>query len=156
MNNIREIVEKDLTHLKAVIDSNGLFPSELLDDMTNDFFTNEKTTDIWLTKEVDNIPIAVVYCAPERMTDGTFNLYLIAIIKNLQGKGIGAEMMTYIENLLHAKGKRILIVETSALPKFELTRKFYDELDYKREAVIREFYQEGEDKVVFWKKLIDK
>lgn len=86
-----------MTHLKAVIDSNGLFPSELLDDMTNDFFNNEKTTDIWLTKEVDNIPIAVVYCAPERMTYGTFNLYLIAIIKNLQGNGIGTEMMTYVK-----------------------------------------------------------
>lgn len=156
MTDIRKITNQDLKHLKAIIDSNGLFPSDLLDEMTNDFFSNEKTTDIWLTKEVENIPIAVVYCAPERMTDGTFNLYLIAISKNLQGKGIGAEMMTYVENLLREKGKRILIVETSALPEFELTREFYDKLDYKREAVIREFYQEGEDKVVFWKKLTDK
>jgi GNAT superfamily N-acetyltransferase len=139
-----------------VIESNGLFPSDLLDDMTKDFFSNEKTTDIWLTREVDNIPIAVIYCAPERMTDGTFNLYLIAISKNLQGKGIGADMMTYVENLLREKGNRILLVETSALPEFEMTRKFYEKLDYKREAVIREFYQKGEDKVVFWKKLTDK
>ena len=156
MTLIRAIKKQDLKQLKAVIDSNGLFPSDLLDDMTNDFLYNEKITDIWLTKEVDNIPIAIVYCAPERMTEGTFNLYLIAIHKNLQGKGIGAELMNYLENLLQEKGGRILIVETSSLPEFELTRKFYDKLFYKREAIIREFYQEGEDKVVFWKKLIDK
>jgi ribosomal protein S18 acetylase RimI-like enzyme len=156
MTDIREIVEKDLKYLKEVIESNGLFPSDLLDDMTKDFFSNEKTTDIWLTREVDNIPIAVIYCAPERMTDGTFNLYLIAISKNLQGNGIGTEMMTYVENLLKKKGNRILLVETSALPEFEMTRKFYEKLDFKREAVIREFYQKGEDKVVFWKKLTDK
>jgi GNAT superfamily N-acetyltransferase len=156
MADIRKITPQDLEHLRAVIDSNGLFPSDLLDDMTNDFFTNEKTTDIWLTKEVDNIPIAVVYFAPERMTDGTFNLYLIAVSKNFQGKGVGAEIMGHVENLLREKGNRILLVETSVLPEFELTRRFYDKLDYKREAVIREFYQKGEDKVVFWKKLIDK
>ncbi|MBK9103806.1 MAG: GNAT family N-acetyltransferase [Saprospiraceae bacterium] len=153
MPDIRKIEINDLEHLKSVIDSNGLFPSDLLDEMTNDYFSNEKTTDIWLTKEIDSIPAAVVYCAPERMTEGTFNLYLIAISKNLQGKGISSEMMAYLENFLRENGNRILLVETSSLPEFELTRKFYDELGYKREAVIREFYQEGEDKVVFWKKL---
>ena len=153
MADIRKLTINDLEHLKSVIDSNGLFPSDLLDEMTNDYFSNEKTTDIWLTKEIDSIPAAVVYCAPERMTEGTFNLYLIAISKNLQGKGIGSEMMAYIENFLRENGNRILLVETSSLPEYELTRKFYDELGYKREAVIREFYQEGEDKVVFWKKL---
>lgn len=156
MASIRRIQPQDLTQLKAVIDSNGLFPSDLLDDMTNDYFSNEETTDIWLTKEVDHVPIAVAYCAPERMTEGAFNLYLIAVDKNLQGKGIGAEIMTYVENLLLENGARILIVETSGLPEFELTRKFYDQLGYTREAVIREFYQEGEDKVVFWKKLTGK
>jgi ribosomal protein S18 acetylase RimI-like enzyme len=156
MASIRTIEEQDLIHLKAVIDSNGLFPSDLLDDMTNDYFSNEATTDIWLTKEIDNVPIAVAYCAPERMTEGAFNLYLIAVDKNLQGKGIGADIMTYVENLLLETGGRILIVETSGLPEFELTRKFYDKLGYTREAVIREFYQEGEDKVVFWKKLNNK
>jgi ribosomal protein S18 acetylase RimI-like enzyme len=153
MDSIREIKPNDLKRLKEVIDSTGLFPSELLDDMTNDFFTNQDTSDIWLTKEVDNIPVAVVYFAPERMTEGTFNLYLIAIDQKFQGKGIGSEMMRYVENLLREKGNRILIVETSSLPEFELTRKFYDNLGYAREAVIREFYQEGEDKIVFWKKL---
>ena len=153
MTQIRKITPQDLEHLKAVIDSNELFPSDLLDDMTTDFFTNENSKDIWLTKEVNNKPIVVVYCAPERMTEGTYNLYLIAISKNLQGKGIGSEMMTYVENLLKENGHRILLVETSGLPEYELTRKFYDKLGYKREAVIRDFYQKGEDKIVFWKKL---
>ncbi len=61
--------------------------------------------------------------------------------------------MAYVENLLREKGHRIILVETSGLPEFELTRKFYDQIGYQREAVIREFYSEGEDKVIFWKKL---
>ena len=41
MRDIREIERKDLKRLKEVIDSTGLFPSELLDEMTHDFFTNQ-------------------------------------------------------------------------------------------------------------------
>ncbi len=150
---MRPIKATDLKDLKAVIDSNELFPSELLDEMTAGFFNQSDTAEIWLTKEVHQKPIAVAYCAPERMTEGTYNLYLIAIHKDYQGQGLGSEIMMHVEHLLKNQGVRILIVETSSLPNFELTRKFYDKLGYNREAVIREFYQKGEDKIVFWKKL---
>jgi ribosomal protein S18 acetylase RimI-like enzyme len=102
------------------------------------------------------MPIAISYCAPERLTEGTYNLYLIAVHKNHQGNGIGAGMMSYIEALLKDNGERILLIETSGLQEFERTRTFYDKCGYNREALIGDFYREGEDKVVFWKKLTDK
>lgn len=139
--------------MKAVIDSTEMFPSELLDEMLSDYLTNKDSKDIWLTQVVDGRPIAVAYCAPERMTEGTYNLYLIAVHKDLQGQGIGSAIMQHIENLLNEKGERILLVETSGLSEFELTRQFYDKCNYNREARIRDFYKEGEDKIVFWKKL---
>ncbi|RIW13432.1 N-acetyltransferase [Algoriphagus lacus] len=150
---IRTITKADLDQLKIVIESSGLFPAELLDGMVADYFSNSESEDIWLTKLDDNRPIAIVYCAPERLTDGTFNLYLIAVHKDFQAKGIGGQLMEYVEKLLQSKGKRILLVETSGLSEFELTRKFYDKCGYTREALIRDFYRDGEDKFVFWKKL---
>jgi ribosomal protein S18 acetylase RimI-like enzyme len=156
MSQIRKVVKPDLDAVKEVIDTNGLFPSNLLEKMMIDFFINPSTEDIWLTKEINTVPIAISYCAPERMTNGTYNLYLIAVHKDYQGKGVGGEMMNYVEKLLVANGKRLLLVETSGLPEFELTRKFYDKCNYKREALIRDFYSEGEDKVIFWKKLTEK
>ena len=87
------------------------------------------------------------------MTEGTWNLYLIAVHANRQGKGDGHQIMNYLEDLLAKKGARILIVETSGLPEFERTRAFYEKCNYTKEAIIRDFYQEGEDKVVFWKAL---
>ena len=153
MLHIRKITKNDLQKLKEVIDSNELFPSDLLDEMSNDFLTNESSLDVWLTAELNDNPIAVMYFSPERMTIGTYNLYLIAIQKEFQRKGFGKEIMNFIEQYLKELNGRILIVETSGLPEFELTRKFYDKCNYTRAAVIKEFYQEGEDKVVFWKKL---
>lgn len=150
---IRRITERDLDALKEVIDSNALFPSELLNDMTRDFLYASHSQDTWLTLESGNKPVAVAYFAPERMTEGTYNLYLIAIHREQQGKGLGSELMFYIEDFLRENANRILIVETSGLPEFEQTRRFYRKLNYKQEAVIREFYKEGEDKIVFWKKL---
>ena len=155
MELIRKIEKKDIPHLKNVIDSTGLFPSELLDDMIADYFNNSNSSDIWLTLEVDGAPVVIAYCAPERLTSGTYNLYLIAVLKDHQGKGLGASMMQYIEQMLKEQGHRVLLVETSSLPEFELTRRFYDKSNYRREAVIREFYQKGEDKIIFWKKLQD-
>lgn len=153
MKLVRNIAKRDIPHLKNVIDSTGLFSSELLDDMIADYFNNSNSSDIWLTLELEGAPVVIAYCAPERLTSGTYNLYLIAVSKDHQGKGLGASMMQYIEQLLKEQGNRVLLVETSGLPEFELTRRFYDKSNYQREAVIREFYQQGEDKIIFWKKL---
>lgn len=150
---IRNILEKDLGDLKGVIDSNELFPSDMLDDMVASYFSHMDSLEIWVTKEVDGRAIAVAYCAPERMTVGTYNLYLIAVHKSAQGSGVGTELMGHVEAMLRNRNARILLVETSGLEAFARTRGFYDRLGYRREALIREFYQEGEDKVVFWKHL---
>ena len=54
---------------------------------------------------------------------------------------------------LRTRSARVVLVETSALDTFARTRKFYRECGYEQEARIREFYAEGEDKVVFRKGL---
>ena len=150
---IRNITKADLPALAGIIESNDLFPPELIEGMTADYLDNPSTTDMWLTAEWDGVPVAMAYYAPERMTEGTYNLYLIAVNPAQQGKGIGGSLMEYIEEELRSQGARILIVETSGLPEFERTRQYYDRCGYAREAVIREFYAEDDDKVVFWKKL---
>lgn len=151
---IRKVKKEDLPALKEVLDSSELFPSEMLDEMMADYLNKEDSQDIWFTTIKDGQPVSIGYCAPERMTEGTYNLYAIAVHKDLQGQGVGGAMMHFIETMLRESGQRVLLVETSGLPEYELTRTFYDQCNYKREAVVRDFYQEGEDKVIFWKKLI--
>jgi GNAT superfamily N-acetyltransferase len=150
---IRKVQADDVASLKEVIDANELFPSEYLDDMIHGFLHGEAPQDIWLTQEVDGQAVSIAYCAPEKMTEGTFNLYLIAVHPHHQSKGLGAGLIKHVEDLLRQMGHRVLLVETSGLEEFERTRKFYDQCHYTREAVIRDFYKEGEDKVVFWKRL---
>jgi ribosomal protein S18 acetylase RimI-like enzyme len=150
---IRKVTQQDINGLKEVLDSSELFPSEYLDDMIADYFNNPATEEIWFAATDSNMITAFGYCTPEKLTDGTFNLLAIAVRKECQRKGIGKRLMGFIEQLLKENNKRLLIVETSSDEQFDLTRKFYLRLDYLPIAVIKDFWQEGEDKIVFWKKL---
>lgn len=152
--NIRPVIPNDVPALKKVIDANDLFPSDMLEDMIFDYFDNDNSSDFWLTYE-DHEPVAIAYCAPEKMTKGTWNLYLIAVHPSHQGKGIGTSMVRYIEQILKKRGERLLLVETSGLAEFDRTRAFYRQCGFDEEARIREFYQVGEDKIVFRKSLSD-
>lgn len=155
--NIRAVIHNDLAALKKVIDANDLFPSDMLDEMLSDYFDNtntdqEQASDLWFTYE-DGEPVAIAYCAPEKMTEGTWNLYLIAVHPDHQGKGYGTAMLHHLEQILAKQGERLLLVETSGLDSFSPTRSFYQQRGYEEEARIREFYQAGEDKIVFRKLL---
>ena len=151
--NIRPVDQNDLDTLKEIINSNELFPPELLDNMIQPYFEGNNDTEFWVTYQENNVPIAIAYYAPERMTVGTYNLYLIAIHPNFQRKGIGQEMLEYIENHLKNRGERILLIETSGLPEFERAIYFYKKNNYHEEATIREFYAQEEDKIIFRKSL---
>ncbi|WP_263971551.1 GNAT family N-acetyltransferase [Leptolyngbya ohadii] len=91
----------------------------------------------------------MAYCEPERMTDQTWNLQLIAIQPDYQGQGQGGELLHYVEETLKACGGRMLLVET--LASFDLAQAFYKKYGYEEEARIRDFYAASEDKVVFRK-----
>ncbi len=149
---VRAAVAGDLPGLKTVIDATGLFPSSMLDDMMASYLGDScEAAEFWLASVDDGKVSGVAYCARERMTTGTWNLLLIAVHPECQGRGRGAAMMQHVEAKLAAGGERILLVETSALPEFETTRSFYKKLGYHEEARIRDFYQAGEDKIVFRK-----
>jgi GNAT superfamily N-acetyltransferase len=77
----------------------------------------------------------------------------LAVRPDLQSKGLGAALAKAAEQLLKGKGQRILIVDTSGTDGFALTRKFYAQNGYDEEARIRDFWADGDDKVIFRKAL---
>jgi ribosomal protein S18 acetylase RimI-like enzyme len=145
---VRATSPADLPGLKALIDAVGLFPSEMLDGIMAGYLRRDFSEGFWLTYDAGG-PMGVAYCGPERMTQGTWNLYLIAVHPDLQGRGHGTTLLRHVEDALAMRGERLLLVETSGLPEFEPARAFYRKCGYDEEARIRDYYQDGEDKVVF-------
>jgi GNAT superfamily N-acetyltransferase len=151
---IRPTTPDDTIALLAIAEAIGFQPHELeeLSKMLADSFRNDGSDGFWVTDD-DNGPVGVAYCEPERMTDQTWNLLLIAIRPDYQRQGHGAALLHYVEQTLTVRGGRMLLVETSGLPGFDGTRRFYARCGYKKEAQIRDFYAAGDDKVVFRKVL---
>lgn len=151
---IKKVNKTHIAGLKVVLDSSNLFPSHFLDEMISNYLNDFDSREIWFTGTDEGVPVALGYCVPEKLTDGTYNLLAIAVKKELQGFGIGQKMMAFIENLLVENENRLLIVETSSDDEYLLTRKFYEKLGYTKEATIRDFWKEGDNKIIYWKKLI--
>ena len=149
---IRPADKADIPAIKTIADATELFPSEMLEEMIAGYFDRTKR-DLWFVCEADGAVVSFGFCEPERMTEGTWNLLAIGVEPNRQGSGIGSAMMRYLEDRLRQLHARVLLVETMGTPEFEQTRAFYRRNDYVEEARIREFYEAGADKIVFWKHL---
>ena len=150
---IRPTKQQDIAPLKLVLDETGLFPSEVLPQMLSSYFSQADNQDIWLTCEAGGEAVGFCYCAPEALTDGTWNMLAIAVRPQMQSKGAGGALIAQLESQLREQGQRVLIVDTSSAPQFERTRTFYKNRGYSQEARIREYWAKGDDKIVFWKSL---
>ena len=106
-----------------------------------------------VTLERDGTPVGFAYFAPTVMTDRTWHLYWIFVSKTVQSRGLGAELLKYVETEIEAIGGRMLVIETSSLPMYEPTRKFYLKYAYDQEATVRDFYSAGDHQVIFRKLL---
>lgn len=154
---IRPSQPDDVAGILELAVVSGLFPVDGTDELVavlTSCLTGENGPDhLWLTDD-EGGPVGVAYFAPERMTDGTWNLYMLAVHPDHQRQGRGSALVRHIERLLATRGVRQLLIETSGLESFERTRDFYLALGYHEEARIREFYKSGDDKVVFRKLLV--
>lgn len=97
--------------------------------------------------------VGYAYYAPDVMTDRSWYLYWIAVSSDVQASGIGTEIMRHVEEDVRARQGRLMFIETSSLPHSELTRRFYLKLGYVVTGVLRDFYGDGDDMVVFRKRL---
>ena len=130
-----------------------MFPAALLDEMMAPYLAAPSGPDRWLVQEDEGQVVAVAYVAPERLTAGTWNLLCIAVRPDRQSRGVGRALVAAVEAVVREQTGRVLLVETSGAPAFARTRAFYRQLGYTEEARLRDYYQAGEDKVVFRKPL---
>ncbi|HAZ47169.1 MAG TPA: GNAT family N-acetyltransferase [Cyanobacteria bacterium UBA11369] len=154
---IRPTTPDDSAALIALAVAAEMFPANetaALGKVLADYFGGKLDDGhVWVTDEEEGEPCGVAYYAPDLMADRTWYLYMIAVHPNYQRRGRGTALIQHVENALRSRGERLLLVETSGLPKYARARAFYTKCGFEPEARIRDFYAPGDDKVVFRKVL---
>lgn len=152
---IRPLAPSDREPLLAILKATGVFNDEELGialeliDIVN---TKPGQRDYVSAVYDDGEGVAGYYCVgPTPATDGTFDLYWIAVDPARHGQGIGRRLMQHAEEYVRARRGRLIIVETSSRPAYEPTRKFYASTGYQEIARILGYYRPDDDLVVFGK-----
>lgn len=147
---IRFATNNDLPAILELSISAGLFDEEGSAIISEKF--GGSTTGIWLVAVSDQV-VGVVYGEIEPVTKGTWNALMLAVRPSHQGKGIGRELMDAIESHARDRGGRVLLVETSSGEGLEAAREFYPKVGFREESRIQDYYADGHDKIIFWKRL---
>jgi ribosomal protein S18 acetylase RimI-like enzyme len=87
-------------------------------------------------------------------TAGSYDLYWIAVDNHLRAKGLGKQLIIKTEEIILAAGGKHLYVETSSRHQYKTTHKFYEGCGYIQEALLKDFYAEGDSKVIYSKVFI--
>lgn len=84
-------------------------------------------------------------------TRSSYDLYWIAVHDGMRRHGLGTELLKRSERRIAEQGGTRIYVETSSRAQYESTRAFYTGRGYGVDAVMKDFYAPGDDKVVFLK-----
>ncbi|MHC1578346.1 MAG: GNAT family N-acetyltransferase [Dehalococcoidia bacterium] len=106
-----------------------------------------------LVAEADSTIAGYICYGPTPLTEGTWDIYWVAVAQQRQERGIGSALMQSAEKeIVKAKG-RLAIVETSSTPGYEKTRNFHLSQGYEVVARVPDFYAPGDDKLILQKRL---
>jgi GNAT superfamily N-acetyltransferase len=156
----RPTLPADTPALLELTESTRFFkPMEVatLEEVLNDYHAaNRDAGHRCFVSEESGTVTGFVYHAPAAMTENTWYVYWIVVHRDQQGQGIGARLLKFAEDDARSLDGRVLFVETSSVPHYEPTRKFYLKQGYDLEARLRDFYAAGDDMIVFRKSLAGK
>lgn len=154
---IRTMKPEDTASVIALAVAARLFPPDAADvveqSLSDHFGAELEEGPAWVVDDEDGEVLGVAFYEPAKATDRTWYLTMIAVRPDQQGQGRGAALLAHVEDDLRVRGQRLLLVETSGLPSYDSTRAFYRKCGYEREARVRDYFEDGDDMVLFRKLL---
>jgi len=104
-----------------------------------------------LVATVDSEIMGYTCYGPTPLTDGTWDIYWIAVSQNNQRLGIGRELLSSAEKEVKKAGGRMILIETSSTINYKKSRQFHISQGYDMVSQIKDFYSVGDDKLIFRK-----
>jgi GNAT superfamily N-acetyltransferase len=97
--------------------------------------------------------VGYICYGPTPLTTGTWDIYWMAVARPERGLGIGRALLAAAEAKIKRTRARLVLIETSSKPNYTKTRRFYQSQGYECVSRIADFYEPGDDKLTFQKRL---
>jgi len=154
--NIREASLDDLDQIRGILSASSVFTADEEHEILNcvEHYLREPEGDEFLTyvHAVDGI-VAGFISLGLGLGNKTYEVYWICVSPVHQGNGVGTKLLTFAESYAMRAEARILFVETSSKKEYGRARTLYEHGGYALSAVVRDYFDDGDDKVIYAKKL---
>ncbi|MBI4549191.1 MAG: GNAT family N-acetyltransferase [Ignavibacteriae bacterium] len=155
---IRKLHPADKQFILQLLKETNVFTRHEIDvaEEVIDAYLNDSTQQDYDIYEgiTEHREIAGYVCfGPIPLTDGTFDVYWIAVRPIFQGQHIGKQLLQYVERLVIARGGRLLLAETSSQPHYERSKIFYTRNNYREVTRIKDYYRIDDDLIIYGKYL---
>ncbi len=104
-------------------------------------------------RDDDGTLLGYACCGPTPSTSGTYDVYWLAVHPGAQGRGVGRQLVAFLERQLEPRGARMLVAETSSRADYARTREFYQRAGFVEAARVRDFYAPADDRIIFTTRL---
>ena len=155
---IRPVIPADRPAVAEIVSAVGNFKPVEIDcalELVDICLQNRNQEDyrVAVAERSDGEVMGYACWGPVPLTAGTYDLYWIATHPRAHGLGFGRALMAFVENCVRGERGRLLVLETSAKKSYENTVRFYRGLGYEEISRIPDFYDVGDDKLTFLKRL---
>ncbi|HPR62793.1 MAG TPA: GNAT family N-acetyltransferase [Thermoanaerobaculia bacterium] len=153
---IRPTLNQDREAIVGLVRDTAFFrPEEVATagEVVDEAVHNPEMGYISFTAEMDGRPVGWICYGATACTVGTWDIYWIAVDPSLQGRGVGKLLVRHAEEDIKRRNGRLAVIETSGLPLYAATQGFYLRLGYTEAARLKDFYNTGDDKIIYLKAL---
>lgn len=153
----KKIFQSDLEQIEEIVESTGFFHSyevKIASEVAEEAIQKgeEESGYHFIFIEENGKTIAFASYGEIPCTKNRYDLYWIVVHNNYRNKGLGSILLAEVEKEINESGGKSIYVETSSKEKYIPTRAFYTKNNYTVEAEMKDFYEDGDNKVVFIKK----
>ena len=158
MTAIRPILPGDREAVRALIEGTGAFKPhevEVAMELVDAALSRPDRKDYhpFVLVEEDGTVVSYACFGKNEMTAATFDMYWLATRADRMGKGYGRRIVSFVEEEVRRQGGRLLVIETSSKESYGDTRAFYEKIGCTLAAQLPDYYDQGDDKLIYLKPL---
>ena len=152
-----EVTSDDVAAIRAVTASTGYFHDDEIDvaaELVEERLAKGAASGYeFVLAECDGRMIGYTTFGPIPCTRSSFDWYWLAVRPELQGFGLGKQLLQQVEERARSMGGTRLYAETSSRPQYATTRAFYEHMRFTLCEILDDYYDTGDGRATYTKPL---